>query len=162
MKKRNVRTAMLMLLFLSISSCATRNESIHKTQPDYAKLEAEIREIIPYSLELFKKKDLEGLVHRFAEDGTLKNSNAPLLSGIDAIRESYRGALQLQDFNLKLNIKKVEIAKQGDMAYMLLDFSFSFQTTGGPAGDQGIILMVLKRVDDKWKIVAENLSSVSK
>lgn len=159
MKNLNARVGLLMLLFISISSCTTKNEN---TQPDYVKLEAEVRDIVPYSLELFRKKDLEGLVNRFAADGTLKNVNSPILTGIDAIRESYKGALQLQDFKLDLKCKKVDIAKAGDMAYMLLDFSFSFQTQGGPVGDQGTVLMVLKRVDDKWKIAAENLSSAPK
>lgn len=150
---------LVLMLSLSALSCAMTNDNNNRNKPDYSKLEAEIRNIFPYSLELFNKKDLDGLVGRFTQNATLKNPNTPITVGIEAIRESYRGALQLDDFKLELNILKINIAEAGDMAYTLLEFSSSYQTPHGLSHNKGISLIVLKRINNVWKIDAETMSA---
>jgi ketosteroid isomerase-like protein len=128
-------------------------------KPDFAKLESEVKEMFTRTMNLFQSKDLDGLVNRFTEDGSLKIPQSPLISGHDALRENYTGTIQLENFDLLLDVTKVDISKTGDIAYALADFSVSFNTPVGPFSDKGTSLMVLKRVNDEWKIVAENLSS---
>ena len=126
---------------------------------DLAKLKAEVIEMLSYSMELFKRKDVEGLVGRFTIDGTLKIPDAPLISGIEALRGNYQGMMQLEEFDINLKIIKADIAEAGDLAYALADFTVSFQTPGGPFNDSGVTLLVFKRENNAWKIAAENLSS---
>lgn len=159
MEKFNLRLILFFLMFMILSSCKTKDENNSQSQPDYVKLETGVREMFSYSSEVFKNRDLEGLVNRFTTDGTLKTPNNPLVKGIGAIRKFYQGALQLEDFKLDLKVTKVDISKAGDMAYALAEFSLSYQTPGGLIHDSGNTLIVFKRVDDTWKIASENLSS---
>jgi ketosteroid isomerase-like protein len=126
---------------------------------DYEQLEAEVRDMFPLTVELFGKKDVEGLVNRFTPDGTLKITGNPIVAGHEALHENYSGVTQLENFNISFDILKIEIAQAGDMAYALVDTEVSFITPGGPFSDSGKSLLVLKRVNGKWKIAAENISS---
>jgi ketosteroid isomerase-like protein len=128
------------------------------TTTDLEKLKAEVIEMLSYSIELFKRKDVEGLVGRFTIDGTLKIPEAPLISGIEAIRGNYQSMMQLEHFDINLKIIKADIAEAGDLAYALADFTVSFQTPCGPFNDSGVTLQVFKRENNAWKIAAENLS----
>jgi len=147
------------LFLLILSSCTTNEEPIADSKPDYQQLETELREMMSYSMQVFSEKDLDGMVGRFAADGTLKIPNTPIVYGTEALREYYGNTLRLEDFKLDLNVIRIEIAEAGDMAYVLSDFDVSFFTPGGPFHDTGSSLIVFKRINDAWKIVSENLSS---
>lgn len=141
-------------LIMALSSCNTSTE-----KHDFVKLEAEVQEMFSRSLNLFKAKDVNGLVNRFTEDGILKIPSAPLVIGHDALRSNYENTVKLENFEIGLLVNKVIISKAGDMAYAIADFSVSFNTPGGPFADKGSTLMVLHRIGDEWKIAAEYLSS---
>lgn len=159
MRKISSQIVLSLIFSISITSCVMTSDNSNSIKPDYDKLEAEVRNIFPYSLALFKKKDLDGLVDRFTKNATLKNPNTPITVGIEAIRESYKGALKLEGFKLELNIIKVDISEAGDMAYTLLEFFSSYQTSNGSSHNSGTSLIVLKRVDNVWKIAAETMSA---
>ena len=122
-------------------------------------LEFQVGELLEVSMQLFQDKDLEGLVERFHPEGSLKLPGHPLVRGHLAIRDFYKGTLTLEDFDLKLDLQHVDVASQGDMAWAMAGLEVSFITPEGPFFDEGISLLVLKRVGDQWKIMAENLSS---
>jgi uncharacterized protein (TIGR02246 family) len=144
-------------IIVSLAACST--ESTVRTMTDHAALEAEVHAMFTHSMEVFRNKDLEGMVDRFTENGSLKIPNAPLISGRDAIRANYERTLQLEDFNLDLSVLDVKVSEAGDMAYAQAEFAVSFTTPGGPFSDKGITLMVLERQNNSWKIASENLSS---
>jgi ketosteroid isomerase-like protein len=144
----------IFLLFLFSASCTRQTE-----KPDFAVLEAEVKDMFTLSIRLFEEKNLEGLVGRFTSNGTLKLPDAPVVKGHEALRNNYSGVIQLEDFSIQLNPYYIEISESGDMAYALADFQVAFTTPVGPFSDQGTTLMVFKRVDGEWKIAAENLSS---
>ena len=153
MKPTTLITVFL-ILFLIFPSSAQGTE-----KPDFAVLEAEVKDMFTLSLKLFEEKNLDGLVERFTSDGTLKLPDAPIVKGHEALRNNYSGVMQLENFSIQLNPYHIEISEKGDMAYALADFKVSFNTPGGSFSDQGTTLMVFKRVNGEWKIAAENLSS---
>lgn len=130
-----------------------------ESKPDIEKLESEIHDLLTSTIKLFNTKDLDGLVNRFTEDGTLKITNNPIVVGHNALRANYEKNLQLENFNISLNVIKINISKAGDMAFVLSDYSVSFDIPIGKFQDEGITLLALQRVNDEWKISAENLSS---
>jgi len=129
------------------------------SEPDVQKLESEIHDLLRVTVEMFNNKDLDGLVNRFTEDGSLKITDNPVVTGHEALKENYKNNLHLENFKIKLDPKKIDISKTGDMAYVLSDYAVSFDIPVGKFQDEGKSLIVLKRVNDKWKIAAENLSS---
>ncbi len=145
------------LILVILNACSPlQNE---EQAPDFQKLGAEVEELFSLSMELFKNKDLDGLVDRFTDDGTLKITGATLIVGHEALRYNYMKTLELEDFKIDLKVFKVEIAEKGDVASALAEYSVSFNTPGGLFKENGISLMVLRRVNDSWKIASENLSS---
>lgn len=145
------RSSLILSAIVLISSCSQ--------SPDYKKREQEVRDLHVYSVELFNKKDVEKLTARFTEDGSIKISGAPLITGREALKTNYENTVKLQDFNISLDVKKVEISKCGDMAYAMSEYNVSFDVPNNHIIDEGITVLILKRVNDSWKIVAENLSA---
>lgn len=148
---------LLVLLFVSTASSQTN-------PPDYEKLTAEVYEMFQRNMQLFQSNDLDGLVNRFTPDGSLKMPGAPRISGHDALRKHYSGeggagAPQPGEVDFKFAFISVDISEAGDMAVVMSEFDISSLDPGGTFNDSGVILMVLKRTDDKWKIFAENVSS---
>jgi ketosteroid isomerase-like protein len=146
-------------LFFAVSMVAVMALSILAQPAEKAgNPEREVHELFELSMRLFKEKNLDGLVNRFDPQGSLKLPGQGLIKGHDGLREFYTGTLQLTDFELKLTIPHVEISGSGDMAWAQSDYSVSFISPEGPFLETGITLMVLKRSDNQWKIMAENLS----
>jgi ketosteroid isomerase-like protein len=149
----------LIIVTIAVSCNQTSERLPDKEKPDMDQLKVEVQDMFNLSMEFFRNKDLEGLVNRFAEGGTLKLPGSPLLTGHEALHENYAGTLELEEFNLELWVTKIEVAESGDMAYALADFEVSFLTPLGPYSDRGNTLMVLVRQNGEWKIAAEYLSS---
>lgn len=128
-------------------------------KPDKQKLESEIYDLLRLTVEMFDNKNLDGLVNRFTQDGSLKITNYPIVIGHDALRVNYENNLKLENFNIKLDVVKIDISEKGDLAFVLSDYAVSFDIPGEKIQDEGKTLLALKRVNDQWKIAAENLSS---
>ena len=129
------------------------------SKPDKQKLESEVYDLLRLTVEMFDNKNLEGLVNRFTQDGSLKITNYPIVVGHDALRVNYENNLKLENFEIKLDVIKIDISEKGDMAFVLSDYAVSFDIPVGKIQDEGKTLLALKRINDQWKIAAENLSS---
>jgi len=80
------------------------------------------------------------------------------------LRKHYSGEAgastpQPEDVDFKFAFVSVDISEAGDMAAVIAEFDISSLAPGGTFNDSGVILMVLRRVDNEWKIFAENVSS---
>lgn len=146
-----VNALLLFSLLIFISAC--------NSKPDIQKLEAEVYDLMVATIRMFDNKDVDGLVNRFTADGSLKLPNTRIVVGHDALKINYENNLQLENFNIKLDITEIEISKAGDMAIVLADYAVAFDIPVGRFQDEGKSLLVLKRIQDQWKIFAENLSS---
>jgi uncharacterized protein (TIGR02246 family) len=123
--------------------------------------EKTIRDMETAWVQEFAAKDLDKIVAHYADDGTVLLSNAPTMSGKNAIRAGMKEAIADPGFALDLRTVKVEVAKDGDLAYSQGTYSF----TGTDAkskkvmGETGRYVEVYKKqADGSWK-VAEDINS---
>jgi ketosteroid isomerase-like protein len=162
--KNQPKFLMGFLLLILMASCNNNPcpdiEAHEKETIDQKQLKAEIEEIFVLTQTLIKEKDVEGLVNRFTDYGSLKLPSSPLMQGHEALRENYQSMVEMEDFSLHINALEVKISEAGDMAAVLGEFAVSFNTPGGPFQDSGYSLFSMVRENNQWKIAAEVLSSM--
>jgi len=106
-------------------------------------------------------KDLDKTVSYYSDDATVLPPNAPAAMTKDAIRKAWKDMFDLPGFALTWIATKVEIAKSGDMAYLIGAYEMAFNNaTSTPTKDHGKYLEVFeKQADGKWKCAADMFSS---
>lgn len=140
----------------SVTNSGSENEVI--TTGD---LEQGVYDLFALSDKFVQNKNVEGMVNRFTENGSLKLPGAPLFTGHNALRQNYAATFELENFQVNQEIISINISVAEELSYVQSTFEVSFNTPGGPITDQGLSLMVLKRANDdnnEWKIAAEFLS----
>jgi uncharacterized protein (TIGR02246 family) len=106
-------------------------------------------------------KDLDKTVSYYSDDAIVLPPNAPAAMTKDTIRKAWKDMFDLPGFALTWTATKVEIAKSGDMAYLIGAYEMAFNNgTRTPAKDHGKYLEVFKKqADGKWKCAADMFSS---
>jgi uncharacterized protein (TIGR02246 family) len=104
--------------------------------------------------------DLEGTVSFYTDDATLLPPNAPIAVGKQAIRASWASLLG-PGVAVSWQVKSVEVARSGDLAYLIGTYDLTMKDTqGNPLTDRGKLLEVWKKQPDgKWKAVADTYNS---
>lgn len=104
--------------------------------------------------------DLEGTVSYYSDDATLLPPNAPIAIGKQAIRASWASLLG-PDVAVSWQVGKVEVARSGDLAYLIGSYKLTMKAPQGkPVTDHGKLLEVWKKQPDgKWKTVADIYNS---
>jgi uncharacterized protein (TIGR02246 family) len=152
MKRLPVRLAPLALVLLQIGC----TQAPPPPPPDTrAADEKTIRDMETAWVKEFAAKDLDKIVAHYADDGTVLLSNAPTMSGKDAIRAGLKEAIADPAFALDLKTVKVEVAKEGDLAYS--QGTFSFMGTDAKSkklmSETGRYVEVYKKqADGSWKV----------
>lgn len=123
--------------------------------------ERAIREADAAALQAVQKGDVDRAVANYAADASWLPPNAPAVTGKDAIRGGWSRLMASPGFAIDWQIDKVEVARAGDLAYVLYTYQL---TTQGPdskiATDRGKDMAVWKKqADGIWKIVADSFSS---
>jgi uncharacterized protein (TIGR02246 family) len=123
--------------------------------------ERSIREADAAALQAVQKGDVDRAVANYAADASWLPPNAPTLTGKDAIRGGWSRMMATPGFAIDWQIDKVEVARAGDLAYVLYTYQL---TTQGPDGklatDRGKDMAVWKKqADSIWKIVADSFNS---
>ncbi len=106
----------------------------------------------------FAAKDMDKIVARYADDGTVLLSNAATMIGKDAIRAGLKEAVSDPNFALDLQTVKVEVAKGGDIAYSQGTYTFkgTDAKTKKVVTEKGRYVEVYKKQPDgSWKIVED-------
>lgn len=104
--------------------------------------------------------DVEGALVFYAEDAIVQPANAPQIRGREAIVESYRQFFegsQLKEFSGKG--AHLTVSQGGDLAY---EYGVNRTVLAGPEGDLldvGKYLLVWKKIDGEWLVVALAFSS---
>ncbi len=110
----------------------------------------------------FAARDQEKLVAHYTDDGVVMVPGAPPASGKDAIRSSLKGMLADPALSLHFHSTKVDIAKSGDLAYVLGVYTFDFTDpqTSQVIHDHGnYVTTYRKQTDGSWKAVADIVTS---
>ncbi len=106
-------------------------------------------------------KDVDKVVSFYSDDATVLPPNSPSVTAKDAIRKTWKEMLDLPGFALSWKATKVEMAKSGDMAYVIGTYDMTFNdASGSPVEERGKYLEVFeKQPDGKWKCGADMFSS---
>jgi len=104
--------------------------------------------------------DLDGAVSYYADDASLLPPNAPMAADKQAIRAVWAGLLG-SGASLSWQANKVEVARSGDLAYVVGTYTLAMKDPqGNLMNDHGKFVEVWKKqADGKWKAVADIFNS---
>jgi uncharacterized protein (TIGR02246 family) len=119
----------------------------------------EVREAIKHTnlkfAELFKRGDVAGVAALYTPDARLMPPDAPLMSGTDAIRAFWEGAMKMGVKTATLETIEVE-SSGGDLATEIGQFTLGMETPGGERVEQtGKYIVLWKRDGETWKLHAD-------
>jgi ketosteroid isomerase-like protein len=105
-------------------------------------------------------RDVDGTVSYYSDDASLLAPNAPIASDKQSIRAAWVGLLT-PDTSLSWQASKVEVARSGELAYLIGAYQLSTKDAHGkPVSDTGKFVEVWKKqADGKWKVVADIFNS---
>ncbi len=132
-----------------------------QTPPDTrAADESTIRDLDAQWSKTAAAKDLDGTISYYSDDATVLPPNAPLATGTQAIRAVW-APMVTPDTSLSWQASKVEVARSGDLAYIVGTYQLSAKDAqGNPVPDHGKFVEVWKKqADGKWKVVADIFNS---
>lgn len=110
--------------------------------------------------EAASRKDLDATVSYMADDGETLAPNEPPARDKAAIRASWGNLLALPNLTIGWQPLRVAVAASGDLGYTSGSYTVSFSDPAGKkVTDQGKYLEVWKKVDGKWKCVADAFNS---
>lgn len=106
------------------------------------------------------ERDVEGAVSYYSDDASLLAPNAAIASDKQSIHAAWTGLLT-PDTSLSWQASKVEVARSGDLAYLIGTYQlFTKDAHGKPISDNGKFVEVWKKqADSKWKVVADIFNS---
>jgi uncharacterized protein (TIGR02246 family) len=113
------------------------------------------------TLKSAKARDVDGAIAHYAEDASWLPPNSPIIKGKAAIREGWAKLISSPGFNIDWQIKKLEIARSGDVAYTIYAYQLAFEGPDGkPVADRGKDMAVWKKqADNTWKMAVDTFSS---
>ena len=120
-----------------------------------------IRELEVEGWKTIEAKNLEGVISYFAEDALALYPNNPLLTGRDAIRESWRTNFARPGFAMTGQPAKVVVSRGGDLAYVQGTFAMTVNDAKGkPVTDKGKYVVIYKKQPDgQWKLAVDTGNS---
>ncbi len=146
----------LVCLALALAAC-------QKEAPDTrAADEQAIRDLETQWSKTGAAKDVEGFTSYYAEDASVFEPGAPIITGKPAIRTAITVLFGTPGFSsLTFQTVKVEAARSGDFAYSHGTYAITMNDPkGNPMNDKGKYVTVYKKqADGKWKAVADIINS---
>ena len=122
--------------------------------------EQTIRENIRVWVDLAQARDATAIVQQFyAPDAKLLVPHAPMIEGQDQIIAFYEAIFDLPDASLSMAPVMVEVAEGGDMALDLGTYTLTYDSPEGIVEDRGKYLIVWKKRDGRWKVIADSPNS---
>jgi len=105
-------------------------------------------------------RDVDGSVAYYSDDATLMPPNAPAATGKQAIHDAW-AAMLAPGVSVSWQISKIEVARAGDLAYVVGAYSLTQKDARGRTmTDQGKLVEVWKKqTDAKWRVVADIYNS---
>ena len=121
--------------------------------------EAEIRAGDQVFFDGVKAKNAEVLASTYSPDAVSMPENSPPVKGHDAIKKFNEDFLKLPQVEMTGATDDVTFSDDGTMAYATGHYSASWaDAKGKKVTEDGKYLNVLKKVDGKWKVVADAFS----
>ena len=105
-------------------------------------------------------RDVEKTLNYWSDDATVISAGAPVLKGKEAIRGMLEGSLKNPNFSISWKPVSVEIAKSGDMGYLIENSKIIMKDSTGKATVQNFEAVTIwkKQQDGSWKNVVDIMS----
>ena len=132
-----------------------------KPAVDVAADEAAIREIDAQWVKAAGTVQVDAWLAFYADNAVILPPNDAMANGKASARKSVAELLALPGLKVSWRPTKVEVARSGDMAYLVGVYELSFKDDKGkPSADQGKLLEVWKKqTDGSWKCVDDTWNS---
>jgi ketosteroid isomerase-like protein len=121
--------------------------------------EQEIRDHVIAWNEKAARRDVDGCVAYFADDGAFMAPNAPAARGAAAIRQGWVALLALPNLSVAFGPTTVTAAASGDLAYEDGTWSLAFDTPAGRQADHGKYIVVWRKRGREWRVMADIFNS---
>jgi uncharacterized protein (TIGR02246 family) len=132
-----------------------------QSAPDTRKADEQtLRELHARWLQAASAKNIDAAIAMYGEDAVMLPPNAKMSANSYAIRNAWKSLLESAD-SLSWDAEKVEVARSGDLAYLIGTYRFIVNDPhGNPVADDGKFLEVWKKeADGNWKVAADMFSS---
>lgn len=147
-----MRRAILALLLTATSAPALAQEA-------GAGDEAKVTELSRQWGEAAKARDTVGTWIHYAADAVLMPPNGPAIEGTEGLRAFWVGAMKNPDLTLTFAPTHVVVSEGGDMAYDIGTYQMTTKSADGTMEDEGKYLVVWRKMDGEWKVVADMFNS---
>jgi uncharacterized protein (TIGR02246 family) len=123
---------------------------------DKSAAEAEIRANDKTYFDGVKAKDLKMIASGYANDAVSMPPNIPPLAGHDAMDKYNTDMLKIPGFAITGEPTEIHFSDDGTMAYAIGKYTAQYNDAKGKQlTEEGHYFEVVKKVDGKWKIVAD-------
>jgi uncharacterized protein (TIGR02246 family) len=143
--------------FAACSSTPTTPTAAPAAVDTRAADEAAIRSADAAWTKAAESKDIAGTTAVYADNAVLMAPGGPIATGKDAITKGWTGMMADKNFALSFGPTKIEVAKSGDLAYELGDYSLTLSDKKGKAQtSKGKYVVVWgKQADGGWKALVD-------
>ncbi|MBC7748090.1 MAG: DUF4440 domain-containing protein [Methylotenera sp.] len=151
----SIAISLLLIVSLLFIDCnSDRLADIKETEEILRKADASIQNSIT-------QKNIDSLMSFYAEDACLLPTAEPKVEGKAAIKREWQHIFEIPDFNNKSTLTKIEISKDGSMAYTMGTYLATMQgEDGSPVEEPGKWVTVWeKQSDGHWLIVVDTYNT---
>lgn len=139
-------------LMLAVSACAT--VSVNPATEEEA-----IRARSAAMNRAATAKDVDAIAAFHIPSATAMMPNTPVMTGVAAIREGWRGTVALPNLSLNWQPTRITVAASGDIATEVGSYTMSFDTPQGRVSDAGSYTTVWQKVNGEWLIASDMVTS---
>lgn len=139
-------------LMLVVSSCAT--VSVNPATEEEA-----IRARSAAMNRAVTAKDADAIAAFHVPSATAMMPNSPVMTGVAAVREGWRGTVALPNLSLNWQPTSITVARSGDIATEVGSYTMSFNAPQGRVTDAGSYTTVWQKVDGNWMIASDIVTS---
>lgn len=104
-------------------------------------------------------KDVDAIAAFHTPSAVFMVPNAPVMTGVSAIREGWAGTLALPNLSLNWQPTRIAVAASGDVATEVGSYTMSFDTPQGRVNDAGSYTTLWQKVDGQWLIASDMVTS---
>ncbi len=147
------KTSIILFMFFAITSCNQQNvdvksegEKLMQTSREWSKVAA--------------TKDVDKILSYWSDDAVVMSAGEPTLKGKDGIRQMVAGSFKDPAFQISWEPQSAEIAKSGDLGYLLETTKMTLPDSLGNTTIQNFNAVTIwkKQADGNWKCVVDVLS----
>ena len=147
----------LFLVLATVSALVLSGCAPSAPQVDVAAEEAAIRSANADCSKAWAAKDVDRILSCYSVDASVLPSNAPIVTGKEAIRDLWSQLFEIPGFAVSWDISKLEVSRAGDLAYTRGTYEVMVNdATGNPVMGRGKWVGVWKKqADGQWKMVVD-------